>query len=118
MKSPVTSNIPGRGRTCLEVEVHCIGFSSGSAFCLNKTNTVTRMVINPGIPTPSAMPRVSLERPVNGTKDGEDEDVAVCTVDSVKVTIAGTDAEVFVEPKVGVGIAVEPKVGVDVADPD
>ena len=63
------------------------------------------MAINPGIPTPSAMPRVSLERPVNGTKDGEAEDVAVCTVDSVKVTIAGMDAEVAVEPKVGVDVA-------------
>ena len=67
---------------------------------------VTRMAINPGIPIPSVMPRVSLERPVNGAEDGEDEDVTVCTVDNVKVTIAGTDAEVFIEPKVGVNVAV------------
>ena len=50
------------------------------------------MAINPGIPIPSAMPRVSLERPVNGAEDDED----------VKVT---TDAEVAVEPKVGVAVA-------------
>jgi hypothetical protein len=78
-------------------------------------NRVTRMAINPGIPIPSATPRVSLERPVTGAEDGKDEDVAVCTVDSVKVTIAGTDAEVFVEPKVDVNAAVEPKVDVDAA---
>ena len=76
------------------------------------------MAINPGIPIPIAMPRVSLERPVNGAEDGEDEDVAVCTVDSVKVAIAGTDAEGFVEPKVGVNVAVEPEVDVDVAEDD
>ena len=45
------------------------------------------------------MPRVSLERPVNGAEDGGDEEVAVCTVDS------GTDIEVAVEPKVGVDVA-------------
>ena len=73
------------------------------------------MAINPGIPTPSAMPRFSLERPVNGAEDSEDEDVAVCTVDSVKVTIAGTDTEGFVKPKTGVDVAVEPKVDVDFA---
>jgi hypothetical protein len=96
--------------------VHCVGFSSGSVFCLSKTNRVTRMAINPGIPTPSAMPRVSLEGPVNGAKDGEAEGVAVC--DSVKFAIAGTDAEGFVEPKIGVDVAVESKVGIDVAEDD
>ena len=73
------------------------------------------MAINPGIPIPSAMPRFSLERPVNGAEDGEDEDMVVCTVDSVKVTIVGTDVEGFVMPKVGVDVAVEPEVGVDVS---
>ena len=58
------------------------------------------MAINPGIPIPSAMPRASLERPVKGAEDGEDEEVAV----NVKVTIAGTDAQVAVEPKVGVDV--------------
>ena len=72
------------------------------------------MAINPGIPIPIAMPRVSPERPVNGTEDGEDEDVAVCTVDSVKVTIAGMDAEGFIEPKVCVNVAVD----VDLAEDD
>jgi hypothetical protein len=42
---------------------------------------VARMAINPGIPIPSAMPRVSLERPFNGTDDGVDEDVGDCTVE-------------------------------------
>ena len=63
------------------------------------------MEINPGIPIPSARPRASLERPVNWSKDGEDEEVAVCTVDGIKVTIAGTDARVAAEPKVVVDIA-------------
>ena len=37
---------------------------------LSKTNSVTRMAINPGIPIPSAIPRVSLvERPFDGTVD-------------------------------------------------
>jgi hypothetical protein len=71
------------------------------------------MAINPGIPIPIAMPRVSLERPVNGAEDGEDEDVAVCTVYSVEVT--GTDTEGFVD---GANVAVEPEVDVDVAEDD
>ena len=74
------------------------------------------MAIIPGIPIPIAMPRVSLERPVNGAEDGEGEDVAVCTVDSVEVTIAGMDAEGFVEPKVDVNVAVD--VGLAEDDPD
>jgi len=36
------------------------------------------MAIGPGIPIPSAMSRVSLERPFNGADDGEDEDVGGC----------------------------------------
>ena len=73
------------------------------------------MAINPGIPIPSAMPRVPPERPFNGAEDGEDEDVAVCTVEIVTVpqvsvpesteldaysvdpVIVGTDAEIDVE---------------------
>jgi hypothetical protein len=67
------------------------------------------------------MPRVSLEMPFNGAEDGEDEDVAVRTVDTVsvpqsteptvdcvKLVTVGTDAEIAVEwlePKVSVGIA-------------
>jgi hypothetical protein len=42
---------------------------------------VTRMANNPGIPIPSAMSSVSLERPFNGADaadDGEDEDVGDC----------------------------------------
>ena len=86
------------------------------------------MAINPGIPIPSAMPRVPLERPFNGAEDGEDED-AVCTVEIVSVPesttvllvdvyssvepvieFVGTDAEIAVERieptiKVGVGVA-------------
>jgi hypothetical protein len=126
VESPATSNIPWRVRTRLQ-EAHCIGFSSGSVsrlsnlIFLSKTNRVTRMAINPGIPIPRAMPRVSLERPFNGADDREDEDVAVCmvgsvsvpqstepTVDSVKLVIVGMDAEIAVEwlePKVGVGVA-------------
>jgi hypothetical protein len=41
------------------------------------------MAINPGIPIPSAMPRASLEKPLNGADDGEDEDVKDCMVDGV-----------------------------------
>ena len=52
------------------------------------------MVTNPGIPIPSAMPRVFLETPFNGAEDGEDADVGDCTVDGVKVIVTGTDAEV------------------------
>ena len=63
------------------------------------------MAINIGIPIPSTTPKVSLERPVNRVEAGEDEEVAVCMVDSVKVTVAGTDAEVAVEPKVGIDVA-------------
>jgi hypothetical protein len=40
---------------------------------LSKTNSVARMAINPGIPIPSAMPRVSLERPFDGADDGADD---------------------------------------------
>ena len=82
---------------------------------------MARLTINPGIPTPSAMPRVSLERPFNGAEDGEedgekdidddddddDENVTAC-VDSVELVIVGTDAGIAVErpePKVGVGVA-------------
>jgi hypothetical protein len=88
---------------------------------LNKKNRVARMAINPGTSIPSAMPRISLEGPFNGAGDGEDEDVIVCTVDtvsvpqsteptveSVKLVMVGTDAEIAVEwleSKVGVGIA-------------
>jgi hypothetical protein len=50
---------------------------------------MARMAINPGIPIPSAMPRVSLERPFNGAEDGV-----------IKV-IAGTNAEVA-----GVGVVI------------
>ena len=39
---------------------------------------MARMAINPGIPIPSAMPRVSLERPFNEADDGVDEDVEDC----------------------------------------
>jgi hypothetical protein len=44
---------------------------------------VARMAITPGIPIPSAMPRVSLERPFNGADDGVDENINVgdCMVD-------------------------------------
>ena len=41
------------------------------------------MAINPGIPIPSAMSRVSLERPFNGADDGEDEDVGGSMADGV-----------------------------------
>ena len=51
------------------------------------------MAINPEIPIPSAMPRVSLERPFNGAENGEedeeddeDEDVAAC-VDNMELVI-------------------------------
>jgi hypothetical protein len=73
MKSPAISNICWHGRTRLEA--YCIEFSSESVFRLSnlsKTNSVARMTINPGIPIPSAMPRVSaLERPFNGADDAE-----------------------------------------------
>ena len=75
------------------------------------------MAINPGIPIPSAMPRVSLEIPLNGAEDGEDEGVAVCTVDSVNV-IAGTDAEVAAEPIAKVGVVIAEDVVVAEDDPD
>ena len=44
---------------------------------------MARMAITPGIPIPSAMPRVSLERPFNGADDGVDENINVgdCMVD-------------------------------------
>ena len=44
---------------------------------------MARIAINPGIPIPSAMPRASLEKPLNGADDGEDEDVEDCMVDGV-----------------------------------
>ena len=43
---------------------------------------MARMAINPGIPIPSAIPRVStLERPFIEADDGVDEEVGVCMVD-------------------------------------
>ena len=61
---------------------------------LSKMNSVTRMAINPGIPIPSAMPRISLvERPFNGTGDD--------------VTCGDTKLDkVVVEPKVDAGVVI------------
>ena len=76
------------------------------------------MVINPGIPIPSAIPReVSLERPFNGADDDDDVDVEDCMVDGVicedNNVIADdiTDEDpkldkAVVEPKVSVGIVI------------
>ena len=66
--------------------MYFVELSSESVFRLSnlsKTNSVARMAINPGIPIPSAMPRVSLERPFNGADDGEDEDVGGSMADDV-----------------------------------
>ena len=64
---------------------------------------MARIVINPGIPIPSAMPReVSLERPFNGADDGvicEDNNV-VADDEDPKLDKA------VVEPKVSVGIVI------------
>ena len=94
-----------------------VEFSFGSVFrlrSLSKTNIVTRMAINPGIPIPSAISRVSLERSFNGADDGEDEDVGDCMLmvdgvtreDSVVVAddIADEDAKL---DKVVVGLKVD-----------
>ena len=50
------------------------------------------MVSSPGIPIPSAMPKVSPERPSNGADDGGDE-------------VVGVD-KVVVEPKVGADVMI------------
>ena len=67
---------------------------------------MTRMAINPGIPIPSAMSSVSLERPFNGANDGmvdgvirEDNNV-VADDEDPKLDKA------VVEPKVSVGIVI------------
>ena len=60
--------------------MYFVELSSESVFRLSnlsKTNSVARMAITPGIPIPSAMPRVSLERLFNGVDDGVDENVGV-----------------------------------------
>ena len=50
------------------------------------------MASSPGIPIPSAMPKVSPERPSNGADDGGDE-------------VVGVD-KVVVEPKVGADVMI------------
>jgi hypothetical protein len=72
--------------------VYFVELSSESVFRLSnlsKTNSVARMAITPGIPIPSAMPRVSLERPFNGVDDGVDENVGDCMVDVVSEWVWG-----------------------------
>jgi hypothetical protein len=52
------------------------------------------MAITPGIPIPSAMPRVSLERPFNGADDGVDENINVgdcMVVDVLSEWVWGTE---------------------------
>ena len=51
------------------------------------------MAITPGIPIPSAMPRVSLERPFNGADDGADEDVGDCGGSSTETMVDGVICE-------------------------
>ena len=65
------------------------------------------MAINPGIPIPSAMPRVSLERPFNDADDGVDEDVEDCMAGPViigtsMITVVVEDGKLVVTVRVDV----------------
>jgi hypothetical protein len=82
---------------------------------LSKTKSVARMAIIPGIPIPSAMPRVSLERPFNGADDGVDENVGNCMVDvgsGLSEWLWGTEMSVVC------GVFCEDNVADDMTDED